>query len=204
MLSKKDLRKEKTREAIKQSAIKIAEEEGWNNVTIRKIADRVLYTPPIVYEFFKNKDDLYRHLVKDGFEQLTSHTVSATESLDNPHDKLLKICEVRLDFANQNPTLHRIMFDVENPNWQKEELMKAMRVLGTLVKDQLIQISEAPNKVEEHFLNFICLLKGYTYINNHIMRNPKMRKKFSEDKMNMKTLFLDAIKRFMSSIKPEK
>lgn len=94
MLSKKDLRKEKTREAIKQAAIKIAEEEGWNNVTVRKIADRVLYTPPIVYEFFENKDDLYRHLVIDGFKELTSSTVSAMETLDNAQDKLVKMAEI--------------------------------------------------------------------------------------------------------------
>ena len=201
MLSKKDLRREKTREAIKQAAIKIAEREGWNNVTIRKIADEVLYTPPIVYEFFENKDDLYRHLVIDGFEQLASSTVSAMDLLDSDQDKLVKMGEVRLDFANQNPTLHHMMFDAENPNWQKEELMKAMQSLGILVKDLLIRISGTPDKVEDHFLNLICLIKGYTYFNNHIMRNPKMRKKFSDKRMDMKVLFLDAIKRFINSIK---
>lgn len=204
MLSKKDLRKEKTREAIKHAAIKIADSDGWNNVTIRKIADEVLYTPPIVYEFFKNKDDLYRHLVIDGFEQLASSTILAIETLNNPQDKLIKMAEVRLDFANKNPTLHHIMFDSENPKWQKEELMKAMRSLRVIVKDLLIQISGSPDEVEEHFFNFICLIKGYTYFNNHLMRNPKMRKKFLSKQMDMKTLLLGAVKRFIKSIKSEK
>ncbi|MEL6653646.1 MAG: helix-turn-helix domain-containing protein [Bacteroidota bacterium] len=66
MTTKRDLRKEKNREAIMEAALEIAREESWEKVTIRKIADRILYTPPIVYEHFKNKDDLLKQLVERG------------------------------------------------------------------------------------------------------------------------------------------
>ncbi|MDN5217175.1 helix-turn-helix domain-containing protein [Fulvivirgaceae bacterium BMA12] len=201
MLSKKEQRKEKTREAIKQAAIKVAAKEGWNNVTIRKIADEVLYTPPIVYEFFEGKDDLYRHLVIDGFEKLKSSTFAAIEPLGDPGDKLVKMAEVRLDFATKNQTLHHMMFDAENPQWQKEELVKSLHSLKMLVQDLLIEISGSPDSAEAYFLNLICLIKGYTYFNNQLIRNPKMRKKFSNKDVDMKILFLDAIKRFIKSIK---
>lgn len=140
-VDKKELRKEKVKESIKEAALNIAEKEGWNKVTIRKIADEVLYTPPIVYEYFKNKEDLYRHLVKDGFDKLHSTTLSSINDSQTAEEKLTTIAEIRFDFVTQNQTLHHMMFDAENPEWQKKEFIKSVKTIHNIVENLLIEIS---------------------------------------------------------------
>ena len=59
--------KEETKQSILAAARKIAGKEGWQAVTIRKIADEIEYTPPIVYEYFENKEALFKELIYFGF-----------------------------------------------------------------------------------------------------------------------------------------
>ena len=48
--------KEETRNNILGAAYDIVKEEGWNGLSMRKIADRIEYTAPIIYEYFSNKE----------------------------------------------------------------------------------------------------------------------------------------------------
>jgi AcrR family transcriptional regulator len=201
MLSNKDLRKEKNKQAIKEAALEIAKTEGWQGVTIRKIADKVLYSAPIVYEHFKNKDDLFKNLVEDGFRDLTGKTFEAMDKVKSPEEKILKLAEVRFEFASKNQTLHHIMFDADNPDWQRFELIKSIGKLGDYVIGLLAEISQKPERSTEYFLNMICLIRGYTYFDNKMGFVKKMKVKFLDKSSNMNELFIDAIQRFLESIK---
>src|SRR5882672_7396271 len=53
------------------AARRIASEEGWQAVTIRRIADRLEYSSPILYQHFSGKDALLWELVREGFRELT-------------------------------------------------------------------------------------------------------------------------------------
>ncbi len=202
MVDKRFLRKEKVKEAIKKAALKIAEKEGWGKVTIRKIADEVLYTPPIVYEFFKNKDDLYRHLVVDGFEKLNALTLASITDEQTPEEKLLKIAEVRFDFVTKNQTLHHIMFDAENPEWHKMELAKSMEAIKELVEGLLLKITGDEERLHEYFFNMICLIKGFTYFQKQVKHMPKSTKlTMVKDSKDFKPIFIKSFRRFINSLK---
>ena len=69
-LERKKRDQENIRSGILNAAINLAKSDGWNAVTIRKIAEAIEYTPPIVYEYFKNKDDLIREIIIYGFYKL--------------------------------------------------------------------------------------------------------------------------------------
>jgi len=201
MLTKKEQRKEKTREAIKQAALSIAENEGWGGVTIRKIADEVLYTPPIVYEFFKNKEDLYQQLVKDGFSKLTELTTSAINPSDSPEQQLLQTISIRYDFAVGNKTLHQLMFDADNSSWHEEMIIESMRTIKEHTFRLLATISGHEDYVHEYFLNLVCLVKGYTFFEKHLCNNKFAQLEFMTKGHTMKAMFLAAIQRFIESIK---
>ena len=202
MTDYKQIRKERTRESIKEAALEIAREEGWNGVTIRKIADRIHYTAPIVYEHFRNKDHLYEQLVKDGHQRLLDDIVAGDDPQLNAEDRLMRFAEVRYDFATRNPTLHHMMFDADNPEWQKLELAKSMMDMKRMIDDLMLDIGGDKEKVDEYTFNMICLIKGYTYFANHFLKfKHKVKDSLPIAKLNSKKLFLDAIKRFIQSIK---
>lgn len=197
--SKRDQRKARNREAIKEAALELARDEGWSAVSIRKIADKILYTAPVVYEHFKNKDDLYRHLVQDGFDALTHSTFAAMEEVEGPEAKILAMAKVRFAFAERHATLHHLMFDADNPSWQRLELIKSMATLKDHLKDLLTELTGQPERSTEYFMNLVCLVKGYTFFNMRLCHVKSIEDHFLSE-VPMEDLFLNAIKRFLASI----
>ena len=64
-------RQERDREQVRRSILDAAQElfvaEGYRNVSIRKIAEKVEYSPAALYSYFPRKDDLFFALAEEGF-----------------------------------------------------------------------------------------------------------------------------------------
>jgi AcrR family transcriptional regulator len=67
-------RQEREREAVARSILDAARDlfvaEGYQNVSIRKIADRIEYSPAAIYSYFPSKDDIFFALAEEGFHLL--------------------------------------------------------------------------------------------------------------------------------------
>ena len=97
------------REAILTAAREIAASEGWSAVTIRKIADRVEYSPPTIYEYFDDKDCLLLALLVDGFRQLHESVRAARAANPDPEAALRAITTTFWRFAQDSPELYQVM-----------------------------------------------------------------------------------------------
>src|SRR3954470_18451455 len=69
-------RQERDREAIRRGILDAARDlfvtEGYQNVSIRKIAERIEYSPAAIYGYFPSKDDIFFALAEQGFRLLHS------------------------------------------------------------------------------------------------------------------------------------
>jgi AcrR family transcriptional regulator len=67
-------RQERDREAVSRAILDAARElfvaEGFENVSIRKIAERIEYSPAAIYGYFPSKDDIFFALAEEGFRLL--------------------------------------------------------------------------------------------------------------------------------------
>src|SRR5499426_3398208 len=67
-------RQERDREAVRRAILDAARElftaEGYQNVSIRKIAERIEYSPAAIYSYFPSKDDIFFALAEEGFHLL--------------------------------------------------------------------------------------------------------------------------------------
>src|SRR6476660_192247 len=67
-------RQERDREAVRRSILDAARElfvaEGFQNVSIRKIAERIEYSPAAIYGYFPSKDDIFFELAEEGLRLL--------------------------------------------------------------------------------------------------------------------------------------
>src|SRR5213592_2311923 len=67
-------RQERDREAVRRAILDAARElfvvEGYSNVSIRKIAERIEYSPAAIYSYFPCKDDIFFALAEEGFRLL--------------------------------------------------------------------------------------------------------------------------------------
>lgn len=105
--------KEETRKNILDAAYFIAKEEGWNGLSMRKIADRIEYTAPIIYEYFSNKEAILSELTGRGFNMLSRELEKAKAKSDNPEEQLEAMWMAYWEFAFTDTEMYQVMFGVQ-------------------------------------------------------------------------------------------
>ncbi|CDR11526.1 TetR/AcrR family transcriptional regulator [Streptomyces iranensis] len=92
------------------AARELAEAEGWEAVTTRRLAERVEYSQPVLYSHFSGKDAIVRAVSIDGFGELAAHLGRARSATPEPGQALHAVCRAYLEFATERPALYQAMF----------------------------------------------------------------------------------------------
>src|SRR5438874_3547206 len=76
-------RQSREREAVRRSILNAARTlflaEGYANVSMRKIADQIEYSPGAIYSYFASKEDIFFALAEEGLQFLRQHCASAAD-----------------------------------------------------------------------------------------------------------------------------
>ena len=110
-------RQERDREAVRRSILDAARElfvaEGFQNVSIRKIAERIEYSPAAIYGYFPSKDDIFFSLAEEGFRLLgdpsTGDRRDHLAGLD-PLQRIRSIFWRIYEFSREQPQYFALMF----------------------------------------------------------------------------------------------
>lgn len=96
---------------IIEAARELAEAEGWDSVTTRRLAERVEYSQPVLYSHFDGKDAIVRAVAIEGFGELADALRRARlAAVRGPVGALLAVCQAYIDFAVDSPALYQAMF----------------------------------------------------------------------------------------------
>jgi AcrR family transcriptional regulator len=107
-VERKERQRAERHELILTVARELAETEGWDAVTTRRLAERIEYSQPVIYSHFKCKADIMAEVATRGFEELA---VKLKAAATNPEgDVLRQVCATYLDFARTKPILYEAMF----------------------------------------------------------------------------------------------
>ncbi len=111
-------RKERDKQGMKKlildTAMKLFLEEGFGNVSIRRIAEKIEYSPATIYLYFKDKDEILYALHTAGFEELFRRQ-QAVLSIGDPWKRLQKHGELYIRFGLENPEYYNLMFIMRSP-----------------------------------------------------------------------------------------
>ena len=88
----------------------LAEAEGWEAVTTRRLAERVEYSQPVLYRHFKGKDAIMAAVAVEGFADLAAELRAARTSASEPRQALADVSAAYAAFAEQRPALYDAMF----------------------------------------------------------------------------------------------
>lgn len=110
-------RQERDREAVQRSILDAARElfttEGYQNVSIRKIAERIEYSPAAIYSYFSSKDDIFFALAEEGFRLLGGPRAPEHQAeLLNlpPFERVRAIFWHFYQFSRRHPQYFALMF----------------------------------------------------------------------------------------------
>ncbi|MGE2713991.1 TetR/AcrR family transcriptional regulator [Mycolicibacterium litorale] len=94
------------RQLIITTARALAEAEGWEAVTTRRLATEIEYSQPVIYKHFAGMDQIAAAIAVEGFGELADAIRTARSS----PDPLNRIAHAYVDFARHNPAVYDVMF----------------------------------------------------------------------------------------------
>ncbi|MGO4614879.1 TetR/AcrR family transcriptional regulator [Nocardia sp. 2YAB30] len=107
-------RKERERadrqQRIIDTARDLAEKQGWEAVTVRRLAERIEYSQPVLYSHFAGKSAIVAAVAEQGFADLSAVLRQAHAAAADVVDALARVARAYQDFAAANPALYDAMF----------------------------------------------------------------------------------------------
>src|SRR5436190_19184209 len=97
------------RQAILREAGKLFLEQGYNHFSLRRVAERIGYSPTTIYLYFRDKDDLLFTVVDEGFARF-GQQLAAAASTEDPWERLIALGRAYVSFGLQNPVYYQLMF----------------------------------------------------------------------------------------------
>ncbi|MFI1465057.1 TetR/AcrR family transcriptional regulator [Nocardia carnea] len=95
---------------IVDTARELAETEGWDAVTVRKLADRIEYSQPVLYSHFAGKRAIVTAVALDGITEAAAALRHARTTAPDKSAALAAVARAYTDFAAENPALYDAMF----------------------------------------------------------------------------------------------
>ncbi|MGN9818059.1 TetR/AcrR family transcriptional regulator [Streptomyces sp. SD11] len=99
------------RESILSAARDVARRDGWDAVTMRRLADEIEYSANFAYRYFTGRDDILLALVREGFARLREAMTTAAEGQTGTAvEAVRRASHAYLDFALAEPDVYQLMY----------------------------------------------------------------------------------------------
>ncbi|MGA5279206.1 TetR/AcrR family transcriptional regulator [Streptomyces griseoincarnatus] len=108
---------------IVATARELAEEQGWDAVTTRRLAERIEYSQPVLYSHFRGKREIIGAVALQGAAELAAELrgaaaeaeagAGASASVEGVRGRVTALARAYLDFAERNPAVYDAMFQLD-------------------------------------------------------------------------------------------
>ncbi|MES1216151.1 MAG: TetR/AcrR family transcriptional regulator [Bacteroidota bacterium] len=183
--------------SILDAAWQLVEKEGWQSLSIRRIAEAIEYSSPVIYDHFANKEAILLEFTRRGFQQLNEQLIKAKDKFTNPEQQIEAIAYAYWKFAFNHKEYYQLMYGLGMPGCdtvkQIPELASFTQIVLEPIKDM---ITKSKNANADSFLKlntFWSTLHGLISIN-------MLGKNDSRDELNAMVL-KDFLIGFISGIK---
>ena len=97
------------RAQIISAARRIAELEGWSNVTVRRLSDEISYSQPVLYAHFGSREGILAAVAIEGFQEMGQDLEKARKRVKRGNT-VGSVAAAYLEFAASSPALYEVMF----------------------------------------------------------------------------------------------
>ena len=102
--------KKELRQEILDAARDLFVREGFENVSMRKIAEKIEYSPTTIYLYFKDKADLLDCICEETFARLVRKQNSIDQAIADPIERLKKGLRAYIEFGLKYPNHYKVAF----------------------------------------------------------------------------------------------
>ena len=168
---RKERQRNEVRESILQSAWQIVNEDGWQSLSIRKIADAIEYSVPVVYDHFENKEAILSEFNKQGFKLLGENLAEARARHRKPAIQLEAIAFAYWAFAFENKEYYQLMYGLGMPSCESISGTPEINTFISVIADTIAAViteSTGKNDTSETWMkvhSFWSMIHGLVSIN---------------------------------------
>jgi AcrR family transcriptional regulator len=108
---------ESVRRDIMEQALELIVTDGFDGLSMRKLAKRLGIAAKTIYNYFHNKDELYLYLLTRGFEDLLESFEMAVKGYDQPMDQFKATVRAYVAFGLKNANIYNLMFTWHVPKY---------------------------------------------------------------------------------------
>lgn len=188
--------KEDTKHNILRASLDIVKEEGWAALSMRKIAEKIDYTAPVIYEYFSNKDAILRELTRIGYVKLANKMEEASKLSTTLEGQLEAMWLAYWNFAFEYRELYQVMYGVEVNCCGAGDACPDYNKPMNMLWDKIEELTPAERRTEEYidrkYYTFWSVVHGLISIN--------LTNQISREELNREVL-KDAISGIINSIK---
>src|SRR5215469_1781114 len=150
-IAERKLRDRQARRAqIISAARRIAELDGWSNVTVRRLSDEISYSQPVLYAHFGSREGILTAVAIEGFQEIGLALEKARKRAKRGN-MVESVAAAYLEFAASSPALYEVMFSLnlsvpfDDPATPPELRFAFSQIL------ELFQQSSKPDVISELF-----------------------------------------------------
>ncbi|HUQ64894.1 MAG TPA: TetR/AcrR family transcriptional regulator [Flavitalea sp.] len=197
IVERKIRQKEEVRTSILNAAWQIVAEDGWQALSIRKIAEAIEYSVPVIYDHFANKEGILLEFTRQGFRMLNEEMTKAKKRSTNPEKQIEAMAYSYWEFAFEHRAYYQVMYGLGMPSCETVSQISELSLFTTLIIQPIKDvIAESNNKNTDPMLKlhtFWSMLHGLISIN--MMNNNQAKQELNQ------LVIQDFITAFISGIK---
>lgn len=188
--------KDEVRSSILSTAWQIVTAEGWQSLSIRKIADAIEYSVPVIYDHFASKEAILIEFARDGFRLLARKIDLAKNKHEEPSDQIRAIADAYWNFAFRNKEYYQVMFGLGIPCSEVENCIPEKITFRELMGEPIAKILDQHQRTDVS-----ACLKGHTFwsVMHGLISIKMMRTSDMCDELN-KMVLDDAVAGFIKNL----
>lgn len=125
--------KENVRCAILDAAWRMVETDGWQSLSIRKIAEAIEYSIPVIYDHFKNKEAIQYEFTRQGFSLLNASLQKEKEAHAHPAAQLEAMAYAYWKFAFNHVAYYQLMYGLGMPTCETIRQTEELNVFSDMI-----------------------------------------------------------------------
>lgn len=188
------------KQLILEVAQRLAAKEGWQAVTIRKIANEIEYSIPTIYEHFASKEELLRELMLAGFRLLLAQIKSARLQAATPDHEVKRIGEAYWEFAWAYPELYQVMHGLGGVMFGTPDTFPEIREVFWGIRDAVAKLPGGKDRTPEQLNDLVDLF----WSTLHGLISLTMNGRIAGERERAAKLALFAVEQFLLLLNPAK
>jgi AcrR family transcriptional regulator len=201
IIERKERQRKEVRDRILESAWHLVNEDGWQSLSIRKIADAIEYSVPVIYDHFENKEAILNEFNIRGFKLLGDKLKEAKYRHLTASAQLEAIAYAYWDFAFENREYYQLMYGLGMPSCESltnvPELMAFIDTIHSTISQLLLESGNERSNSWMKVHSFWSMLHGLVSIN--LMTPPVSHLGLEPEEMN-KMILKDFITGFLKGL----